>query len=106
MNNQEDLRQLIYDVERLKQAVGISDDDWKSPAKALKAMGIDRSVDWLRSILQRADYAHGARLDCSLVKGQHFTCIDNSWLVNVATIKPILLSGNMVLPEMPIDYVV
>ena len=98
------IAKLSYEIERIKGVVGLPDDDWQSPKKALAAMGIGMSVSWLRNILQRANYAADAREDCSLERGKHFTQIDGAWLVNIATIKPVLLSGEMILPELPIDY--
>ena len=98
------IAELTYEIERVKNAIGLPDDDWKPPKKALAAMGISMGVDWLRKILQRADYAADAREECSLERGEHFTRIDGAWLVNTAKIKPILLSGEMILPQLPTDY--
>lgn len=103
-NLEEKIAKIAYDLERIKGAIGLPDDDWKPPKKALAAMGIGMGVDWLRKILQRADYAADAREDCTLKRGVHFTRIDGAWLVNTATIKPILLSGEMVLPQLPAEY--
>ena len=99
-----EIAELEKRLKRLEAAVGIPEDDWKSLPKALKAMGIDRSPEWLRSILGRAEYAATARLDCDLVRGEHFAYVAGSWLVNVEKIKPVLLGGELELPELPKEY--
>lgn len=96
--------ELLERIRRLEAHVGIPEDDWKSPPKALKTMGIDRSPEWLRGILERANYAAGAGIDCDLVRGEHFSYVAGSWLVNVEKIKPVLLSGTLEVPELPTDY--
>ncbi|MEO1391037.1 MAG: hypothetical protein AAFV85_27200 [Cyanobacteria bacterium J06634_6] len=104
--DKQQIEQLRQDVERLKAAVGLPDDDWRTMGPALKAMGIGMSTDWLRKILKRADYAAGAELECSLVRGQHFS-FNGQWMVNAtADTKRILLNadGKSVLPDLPKNY--
>ena len=97
------LQKLIKDVERLKQVVGIPDDQWTSPAKALTAMGIDYGPDWLKGKLKQAEYAFHNQLKCPLVKGKHYGYDGRNWSVN-ATSETKYLLLNAELPEIPVSY--
>lgn len=99
------IEELTERLARLEAHVGIPEDDFLAPGKALKAMGIGKSETWLKRILERALAANKSGLECSLQEGEHFTHIEGSWLVNWPATKQVLLLGSqMVLPALPTKY--
>ena len=99
-----EIASLKADVARLKKEIDLSDNDWRSPERAVKAMSLGKSATWLKDLMKRAEYAHDTGLPCNLIKGVHYTFMDGSWLANVATIEPLLLSGELDVPKMPKGY--
>ena len=103
MSLESQVAKLIKDVNRLKIAVKISDNDWRSVKPALQAMGIDYGVDWAKKKLRRAEYASDNKIPCDLVKGKHYSYDGHSWSLNVNSDTTYQLL-NAKLPDMPDTY--
>ncbi|MEL7494360.1 MAG: hypothetical protein AAGJ95_10415 [Cyanobacteria bacterium J06554_11] len=114
MASPKEISEILLRLERLEAFVGIPEDDFVPPKKALEMMGYGAGLGEtkLRELLKRALYANDARIkSCPLKIGIHFNAIPNgekyTWLVNWPKMKQQLARGPSMwaeVPEIPPDY--
>jgi len=100
------IEDLALELERVKTYVGMSTDEFMSPAQALKVMGYKKSPDWLKRKLKRAydsTLARDGQLS-SLKYGIHYQHIEGEWLVNPGKVKQALADPNFQIPDPQTDY--
>ena len=107
------IEELKIRLERLEAHVGLPEDDFVPPKKALEMMGYGAGLGEtkLRSLLKRALWAHEAHVPCPLVLGEHYNAFPNgeriTWLVNWPKMKEALAQGPTLwaeVPELPEAY--
>ena len=98
----QEVKLLREELKEVRAFVKMPTEEFVSIGKALNFMQFDRSEDWLRKILTRANYAKQSHQECSIQEGVHYTYIDKSWMVNWRALGPVLRMGSeLVLPEIP-----
>ena len=113
MTNFETIQYLQQEVKRIKAHVGMPEDDFVPPKKALTMMGYGAGLSEikLRDLLKRALWAHDAGAPCPLILGEHYNAFPNgertTWLVNWPKMKEALSRGPALwaeVPEIPESY--